>query len=282
LHGAIVTSCDVYFYQCALAVGPDKIADVARKFGLGQIFDIGISGQKAGVVPDRAWKAEYFKKRDPRNTKWLAGETPSMGIGQGFTNVNALQNCVAVSRLANGVKAVQPRLIKSIGGKPYKVAEFENLAADPAHIAFVRAAMADVTAAGGTAAVSGKLDLGPIMMAGKTGTAQAHTYGSGSRATLHLEWEKRDHAWFVAFAPADAPKYAMSVIVQHGGWGGSSAVPKAREIMRMALLKDPEIQKRIVGINPADLVDKPLPDVPLPEDDAGAAPPPPDIIPTST
>ena len=282
LHGAIVTSCDVYFYQCALAVGPDKIADVARKFGLGQIFDIGISGQKAGVVPDRAWKADYFKKRDPRNTKWLAGETPSMGIGQGFTNVNALQNCVAVSRLANGVKAVQPRLIKSIGGKPYKVAEFENLAADPAHIAFVRAAMADVTAAGGTAAVSGKLDLGPIMMAGKTGTAQAHTYGSGSRATLHLEWEKRDHAWFVAFAPADAPKYAMSVIVQHGGWGGSSAVPKAREIMRMALLKDPEIQKRIVGINPADLVDKPLPDVPLPEDDAGAAPPPPDIIPTST
>jgi penicillin-binding protein 2 len=282
LHGAIVTSCDVYFYQCALAVGPDKIADVARKFGLGQIFDIGISGQKAGVVPDRAWKAEYFKKRDPRNTKWLAGETPSMGIGQGFTNVNALQNCVAVSRLANGLKAVQPRLIKSIGGEPYQVAEFENLAADPAHIAFVRAAMADVTSAGGTAAVSGKLDLGPIMMAGKTGTAQAHTYGSGSRATLHLEWEKRDHAWFVAFAPADAPKYAMSVIVQHGGWGGSSAVPKAREIMRMALLKDPEIQKRIVGINPADLVDKPLTDIPDPENDTGAAPPPPDIVPTST
>jgi len=282
LHGAIVTSCDVYFYQCALSVGPDKIADVARKFGLGQIFDIGIDGQKAGVVPDRAWKAEYFKKRDPRNTKWLAGETPSMGIGQGFTNVNALQNCVAVARLANGVKAVQPRLIKSIGGQPYKATEFADLAADPAHIAYVRAAMADVTSAGGTAARSGKLDLGPIMMAGKTGTAQAHTIRSGSRATLHLEWEKRDHAWFVAFAPADAPKYAMSVIVQHGGWGSSAAVPKAREIMRMALLKDPEIQKRIVGINPADLVDKPLTDVPDPEDDTGAAPPPPDILPTST
>jgi len=120
------------------------------------------------------------------------------------------------------------------------------------------------------------------MMAGKTGTAQSHTIKSGSRATLHLEWEKRDHAWFVAFAPADAPKYAMSVIVQHGGWGSSSAAPKAREIMRMALLKDPEIQKRIIGVNPADLVDKPLSDVPLPEDDAGAAPPPPDTLPTST
>jgi penicillin-binding protein 2 len=284
LHGAIVTSCDVYFYQCALSVGPDKIAALARKFGLGQIFDIGIEGQKAGVVPDTAWKRAYFdgsKPWRPKDPKWQPGETPSMGIGQGFTNVNALQNCVAVSRLANGRKAVLPRLVKSVGGKPYKETEFEDLAADPNHIAFVRAAMADVVTSG-TAAGFAKLDLGPIMMAGKTGTAQSHTIKSGSRATLHLEWEKRDHAWFVAFAPADAPKYAMSVIVQHGGWGASSAAPKAREIMRMALLKDPEIQKRIIGVNPADLVDKPLSDVPLPEDDAGAAPPPPDTLPTST
>ena len=282
LHGAIVTSCDVYFYQCALSVGPDKIAEVARKFGLGQIFDIGIDGQKAGVVPDQAWKKAYFEKRQPNNTRWWPGETPSMGIGQGYTNVNALQNCVAVARLANGRKAVMPRLIKSIGGKPYQETEFEDLPVDPAHIAFVRAAMADVVTSG-TAARSGKLDLGPIMMAGKTGTAQAHTYAAGgSRATLHLGWEKRDHAWFVAFAPADAPKYAMSVIVQHGGWGASSAAPKAREIMRMALLKDPEIQKRIVAVNPADLVDKPISDVPdpdsAPEIDTGAAPPPPDIV----
>jgi len=265
LHGAIVTSCDVYFYQCALAVGPDKIAEVARKFGLGQIFDIGIEGQKAGVVPDQAWKRAYFdgsKPWRPKDPKWQPGETPSMGIGQGFTNVNALQNCVAVARLANGQKAVLPRLIKSIGGEPYKAQEFDNLAADPGHIAFVRAAMADVVTSG-TAARTGKLDLGPIMMAGKTGTAQSHTITSGSRATLHLEWEKRDHAWFVAFAPADAPKYAISVIVQHGGWGASSAAPKAREIMRMALLKDPEIQKRIVGLKPEELKDTPEPvDVP--------------------
>ena len=278
LHGAIVTSCDVYFYQCALAVGPDKIAALARKFGLGQIFDIGIDGQKAGIVPDQAWKAQYFAKRNPANTRWWPGETPSMGIGQGYTNVNALQNCVMVARLANGRKAVEPRLIKSIGGKPYKTGEFADLAADPAHIAFVRTAMADVVTSG-TAARSGKLDLGPIVMAGKTGTAQAHTITSGSRATLHLGWEKRDHAWFVAFAPADAPRYALSVIVQHGGWGASSAAPKAREIMRLALLKDPVIQQRIVAVNPADLVDKPLPPEPDTSPEPGDLPPPPDSNP---
>ncbi|MGA9657510.1 MAG: penicillin-binding protein 2 [Asticcacaulis sp.] len=283
LHGAIVTSCDVYFYQCALAIGPDKIANVARKFGLGQIFDIGIDGQKAGIVPDQAWKANYFAKRNPANTKWYPGETPSMGIGQGYTNVNALQNCVMVARLANGLKAVEPRLIKSVGGKPYQDKPFEDMSADPAHVAFVRQAMADVVTSG-TAARTAKLDLGPIMMAGKTGTAQSHTITSGSRATLHLDWARRDHAWFVAFAPADAPKYALSVIVQHGGWGSSSAAPKAREIMRMALLKDPDIQKRMVEpvkdtFDPAALkaaeaaAAADAPDIPAPPTDIGTVPP---------
>ncbi len=247
LHRAIVTSCDVYFYQCALWAGPDKIAAMARKFGLGQLFDIGIDGQKRGVVPDPAWKAEYFKKNpNPDARKWWPGDTPSIGIGQGYVNVNALQNCVAVSRLANGRKAVMPRLVKAIGDKPVAYPEFEALPADFGHVDFVKAAMADVVTSG-TAASAGQLNLGPIQMAGKTGTAQSHTYGAGGRATLHLDWANRDHAWFVAFAPADKPKYAMSVIVQHGGWGASAAVPKAREIMRLALLKDPEILARIVG-----------------------------------
>ena len=276
LHQAIVTSCDVYFYQCALAVGPTKIAATAHKFGLGQIFDIGIGGQRAGVVPDEAWKAAYFGKHGG-DTKWYLGETPTMGIGQGYTNVNALQNCVMVSRLANGRKVVMPRLIKAVGGVPVDHPAFEDLPANPSHIDFVRTAMADVVSSG-TAASTGKLDLGPIMMAGKTGTAQSHGYSGGDRATLHMEWDKRDHAWFVAFAPADNPKYAMSVIVQHGGWGASSAVPKAREIMRTALLKDPDIQRRIVGI-PADQLKDTPDDETAP--DAGAAPPPPDTIPDS-
>lgn len=277
LHRAIVTSCDVYFYQCALAVGPTKIAETARKLGLGDIFDIGIKGQMPGVVPDEAWKAKYFAKKGPDYTRWWPGDTPSIGIGQGFVSVNPLQNCVAVARIANGQKKVLPRLLKAIGGEDIKYPEFESLGVDPNHAAFVRAAMGDVVTSG-TAARSGQLDLGPIVMAGKTGTAQSHTIVGGSRATLHMEWEKRDHAWFVAFAPADKPKYALSVLVQHGGWGASSAVPKAREIMRTALLKDPEIQKRIVGIPADQLKDTPEDDI---APDTGLRPPDPDPIPAA-
>jgi penicillin-binding protein 2 len=249
LHEAIVTSCDIYFYQCALFVGPDRIAQVARTFGLGQVFDIGVDGQSRGLVPDTAWKRQYFAKRDPANTRWLAGETPSMGIGQGATHISALQNCVMVSRLANGRRAVLPRLVKSVGG----VDQIDNrttpdLPFDPRHIDFVRAAMqAVVTDPRGTASKI-KLGLGSVAMAGKTGTAQSHSYhGSSGQRGATGDWKTRDHGWFIAFAPADAPKYAVAVVVEHGGFGGSAAAPKAAEIMRVALLKDPDIRKRIVG-----------------------------------
>ena len=251
LHQAIVTSCDVYFYQCALALGgPDPVAKVATRFGLGQLFDIGIDGQRAGLVPTLDWKKKYFQKRNPANMRWWPGETPSFGIGQGYTNVNALQNCVMVSRLANGKKAINPILVKSIDGvDQVSKAVIEDLPFNPEHIAFVHQAMADVVSSG-TAAATANLGLGPVKMAGKTGTAQS--VGAGGGRTAHGavgDWDKRDHAWFVAFAPADDPKYAMAVIVQHGGFGAAAAAPKAREIMRTALLKDPDIQKRIVGVN---------------------------------
>ncbi|WP_443748255.1 penicillin-binding protein 2 [Asticcacaulis solisilvae] len=267
LHQAIVTSCDVYFYQCALSMGgPDPVAKVATKFGLGQLFDIGIDGQKAGLVPTLDWKKKYFEKRNPANMRWWPGETPSFGIGQGFTNVNALQNCVMVSRLANGKKAVNPILVKSIDGvdQVSKVVP-EDLPFNEQHIAFVHAAMADVVNSG-TARGAADLGLGPVKMAGKTGTAQS--VGAGGGRTAHGavgQWDRRDHAWFVAFAPADDPKYAMAVIVQHGGFGAAAAAPKAREIMRTALLKDPDIQKRIVGVN--------IEDKPPPMDDATSTDP---------
>jgi penicillin-binding protein 2 len=268
LHGAIVTSCDVYFYNAALFCGPDKIAAVARRFGLGEVFDIGITGQKKGLVPDTEWKKRAFKK-NPANQKWFAGETPSMGIGQGYTNINPLQSCTMVARLANGKKAVNPRLIKSVGGRDMPAGNAgPDLPVDPEHLAFVRKAMADVVLSG-TAATTAKLGLDPIVMAGKTGTAQSHTYANGRGAHgARGEWALRDHAWFVAFAPADDPRYAISVIVEHGGFGADAAAPKAREIMRVALLKDPEIRARI---------EKPLP-LPVVADTGiaeGAAPPPP-------
>jgi penicillin-binding protein 2 len=271
LHMAIVNSCDIFFYQTALACGPDAIHAVAEKFGLGHIFDIGIPGQRAGLVPDTAYKRKNF----PKDPVWHPGETPSFGIGQGYLNLNPLQLCVMVSRLANGRKALNPRLIKSVGGREMPSgAAVPDLPFDPKHIQYVRAAMADVTSSG-TAAAVGDLGLGPIKMAGKTGTAQSHTYKGGNRATLHLGWELRDHAWFVCWAPYDDPRYACSVLVQHGGWGASAAAPRAREVMRVALLKDPEVVKRI---------QQPMPLPPIsPEAPAeGRAPEPPTPITTQS
>ncbi|HEX7758191.1 MAG TPA: penicillin-binding protein 2 [Caulobacteraceae bacterium] len=273
MHDAIKTSCDIFFYQTALAVGPDAIAATARHFGLGQINDIGIEGQKKGIVPDTAYKRRAF----PKDPVWHPGETPSMGIGQGYVNVTPMQLCVMVSRLANGAKELAPRLIHSIGGEvqpPGTMAPDLPFAKE--HIDFIHAAMAAVTESG-TAAGAGQLDLGPIKMAGKTGTAQAHSYAGGHGAHgAQGAWALRDHAWFVAYAPADDPRYAMSVLVEHGGFGASAAAPKAREIMRVALLKDPEIRARIVTPLPAA-------ETPPPSSDAGpkaegAAPPPSDPI----
>jgi penicillin-binding protein 2 len=262
LHGAIKESCDIYFFQASLVVGPDAIAQTARRFGLGEIHDIGIPGQKPGLVPD----SEYKRRTFPRDPEWHAGETPSLGIGQGYLSVNALQLCVMASRLANGVTALRPRLIHSIGDTVQPSGDqAPALPFAREHIDFIRSAMAAVVESG-TAAHNGQLGLGPIRMAGKTGTAQSHSYAAGGEKTKDQAWALRDHAWFIAFAPHDAPRYAMSVLVEHGGFGADAAAPKAVQIMRVALLKDPEIRARITQAPPA--APDPSPAVHPPGDDA--------------
>ena len=242
LHDAIASSCDTYFYTISLKLGPDRIAEVARRFGLGQAFDIGIPGQKKGLIPDTAFKRRAF----PRDPVWHPGETPSFGIGQGYTLVTALQQCVAAARMANGQKALVPRLIRSVGGVPYpEGSQAPDLGFDPAHLALVREAMGSVTTRG-TAARTGQIGLGDIRMSGKTGTAQGYNYkgGRGVHGT-NGPWRLRDHAWFTGFAPHDTPRYAIAVLVEHGGFGAQAAAPRARDLMRLALLKDPELRDRI-------------------------------------
>jgi penicillin-binding protein 2 len=276
MHDAIKQSCDIYFYQLALQIGgPDPIATVARHFGLGQTFDITMPEhtQRSGLIPDTAYKRRAF----PRDPVWHPGETPSVGIGQGYVSVNPLQLCVQAARLANGVKAVEPRLVHSIGGVAQASgAAVPDLPFSKEHVDFVRAAMAAVVTSG-TAAGAANLGLGPVMMAGKTGTAQPHTYqgGHGQHGATGA-WAGRDHAWFIAFAPYDDPRYAMSVLVEHGGFGAEAAAPKAREIMRVALLKDPEVRARITQPLPMPA----MPATPPGELPEGAAPPPPTDIAT--
>jgi len=175
------------------------------------------------------------------------------------------------SRIANGRKAVQPRLVKAVGGAERPAAPaFADLPFSSEHLDIVRGGMAavanDVT---GTAYRASQLGLGDIQMAGKTGTAQSRDYGSGSRGPRDAVWTRRDHALFVAFAPHDAPRYAIALIIQHAPSGGAAdAAPKAREIMKTVLLKDPDMRARI---------ERPLPPeaeapVGADEGEAGAAP----------
>ncbi len=263
---AIKNSCDVYFYQVARIIGPDAIAAVAHDFGLGEVFDIGIPGQSRGVVPSTRWKAEYNRRRDPANMRWWPGESLSYGIGQGALAVNPLQLAVMTARLANARSTVQPRLVRTVGGVERPHPPSAPLPYPPEHLDVVLRGMNAVTQAGGTAWRTTQLGLGPhIGMAGKTGTAQARTYGAGNRGRGQgIPWSQRDHNWFIAYAPVVNPRYAMALLVQHGGGGGgSTAAPLVREIMKVALLKDPEM-RALIEAPPAVQPAQPLaPDGPL-------------------
>ncbi len=268
MHSAIKNSCDVYFYHLSNRAGVDRIARVAEDLGFHQTYEIGISGQRKGLMPTTEW----VKKARPRDPVWHRGETLSVSIGQGAIESTALQLAVMTSRLANGRKAINPRLIKSIGGvEQPSGAEVPDLPFPDEHLDIVRAGMAsvanDVT---GTAYRASQLGLGDIKMAGKTGTAQSRDYKPGeSRGPRNAVWSRRDHALFVAFAPHDAPRYAIALIIQHAPSGGSAdAAPRAREVMKVALLKDPEMRARIERPLP------PEPTGPLTEDELnfGAAP----------
>jgi penicillin-binding protein 2 len=156
------------------------------------------------------------------------------------------------ARLGNGKKSLHPRLVQSIGGvEQPRGSAFGDIEVKDEHMHFIREAMKGVTTFGTAAAVA-DLGLGPdIKMAGKTGTAQGFNYNGGRGVHGYMgPWALRDHAWFVAYAPVDDPRYAIAVLVEHGGFGAQAAAPRAREIMRTALLKDPEIRARI---------EKPLP-----------------------
>jgi len=275
MHEAIKNSCDVYFYQTALKMGPDAIARAARAMGFGQTFDIGIPGQKKGIVPDREWKKRAFRK-NPANQIWFPGETPSYGIGQGALTVNALQLAVMTARMANAKKALVPRLIKSVGGvEQPSGASVPDLPFSAEHLEYVRGGMAAVANdVRGTAYKQSQLGLGDVQMAGKTGTAQVRSYdGVKNRKGYATTWRLKDHNLFVAFAPYDDPRYAVAVIIEHGGLGGATAgAPRAREVMRVALLKDPEIRARIEK-------PMPLPDAPPEDIVEGAAPDDPVVTP---
>lgn len=233
LDRALAESCDVYFYESAMKVGIDKIAEMGRKLGLGVRHDIPMSAITEGLMPDKAWKQERY------GNEWRIGDTVNASIGQGYVLTSPLQLAVMTARIASG-KSVSPRLIQSING----VAE----PSDPGQPLGLSAAMLDAVQKGmyavsntqrGTA-YSSRIDEKALRMAGKTGTAQVRNITAAERArgvisNANLPWNRRDHALFVAYAPFDAPRYAVSVVVEHGSGGSTTAAPIGRDILLRAL-----------------------------------------------
>lgn len=237
MHSAIKGSCDTYFYEIARRTGVEKLAEVSRRFGFGHRWEIGLWGGQSGVVPDDAWK------RAARGEQWYEGETLNYGIGQGYLNASPLQLAVMCARIASEGAPIQPNLIGE-GPRPKLGENPGDAPLDADIMRRMKAGMFGVTSEpGGTARSSGDLGLGGPRLAGKTGTAQVRRISAAERASGILKGSEidrrlRDHALFVAYAPADDPKYAIGVVVEHGEGGSRTAAPVARDILAHALRTD--------------------------------------------
>ncbi len=231
VHRAIVESCDVFFYDLAANIGIDRLADYLTRFGFGKKTGIDISGELGGLVPTREWK------RDNRNQTWYPGETIITGIGQGFMSATPLQLAYAAATIANRGQPVRPRILHAIAQPATKVLQIQDpqredpVALDkPEYWDVVTEAMTDVVhSTTGTAK-----HIAPGLtyhIAGKTGTAQVFGLGQEEKyVSENIPLALRDHALFMAFAPAEAPTMALAVIAEHAGHGGSMAAPVARQV----------------------------------------------------
>lgn len=238
LLGGIANSCDVYFYEIAELLDVDLIADMARRFGFGEKYGLGIDGEQSGLVPDKRWKRDYHQQR------WNLGETLNVSIGQGAMLATPLQLAVMTARLATG-NAITPNLIKTeaqnnaFGRFGLMEETFARMDVNPIHLRTVRRGMEMVMERRGTAHDL-RRPKNAIVQAGKTGTAQVRRISTAERETgvvknEALPWNSRDHALFVGYAPSDAPEVAVSVLVQHGGGGASTAAPIGRALLDKAL-----------------------------------------------
>ena len=229
LNKSLEQSCDVFYYDIARRVGIEKIGAMARKLGLGVDLDVPVYGMRSGLIPTKDWK------RRARDQDWQIGDTLNSGIGQGFVLATPIQLAVMTARLASG-KGVQPRLIRAVGGAPAPVKPAEDMGIDPYFFSLIRKGMFSVVNNQRGTARSSRIDDDTFLMAGKTGTSQVRNITKAERAAgvirnEDLPWERRDHALFVGYAPANDPKYAVAVVVEHGGGGSKAAAPIARDIL---------------------------------------------------
>ena len=233
LERSLMESCDVYYYETALKVGIDKIAEMGRKLGLGVRHDLPMSAITEGNMPDKAWKLDRYKK------DWVIGDSINASIGQGFVLTSPLQLAVMTARIASG-RAVKPRLVRAIDGREVPVEAAESLGFATSNLAAVQNGMVAVMSGGSGTARSARVVADEAKMAGKTGTAQVRNISASERergvvSNDNLPWRLRDHALFVGYAPVDNPRYAVAVVVEHGGGGSTAAAPIARDALLRAV-----------------------------------------------
>lgn len=216
MHTAIARSCNTYFYTVGREIGIDRIALAARALGFGAEHSLPLPSQRYGTIPDEAWKMRRYKQA------WTQSDTLNAAIGQGYVLVSPFQLALSAARLASGT-LVEPALVH---GAPVR---YKPLPFPPEHLAIVRAGMDEVVNGHGTAGAS-KLQLEGIRMGGKTGTAQVRRIMDKNRGQGG-DWKYRDHGLFICFAPVDNPRYAASVVIEHGLGGARAAAPVAKDVL---------------------------------------------------
>lgn len=231
MHKAIVKSSDTYFFSLGAIMDVDKLHDFSKQFGFGQITGIDLDGERRGVLPSRAWKRKTYHK--PSQQHWYRGETVSVTVGQGYNAFTLLQLAQATSVLANDGVYMKPHLVRRIidpvtGRFSYPVTGPQyTIKLDPKNLKIIRDAMVDVVRQG----TARQAFVGATYQAaGKTGTAQVYSLRGAKYRAHSVDERLRDHALFMAYAPADDPQIAVALIVENGGWGASVAAPIARKV----------------------------------------------------
>jgi penicillin-binding protein 2 len=239
MQTAIQRSCDVYFYEVGRRTGYERIAEMAKRFGLGGLTGLDLPGERAGVIPNKAWKAATF------NQPWYPGETLVNAIGQGYVSTTPLQLATMAARIANGGYAVSPHLAqdKLAGNKlvPRKAQNWPDMGISSQSMAVIRRGMNLVCNERGGTAFEARIKDPDMAMAGKTGSAQVKRMTAREHEVKvkedQIPWKDRDNALFVAYAPVSAPRYAVGICIEHGMHGGSAAAPIARDMLLAAQRK---------------------------------------------
>jgi len=227
-------SCDIYFYEVAKRLGVDRLSETAKKFGLGEkVFNNLFENEKNGLIPNTSWKKNVLGK------SWLLGETIITGIGQGYIQTTPIQLCLMTAQIANGGYKIYPKIVLNKDDEEIKEDKFIPLVKNPHNIKLVQEAMFSSTNEVRGTSYRSRINDPKYQFAGKTGTAQVKRITKKDREldlkTSEIPYEERDHALYVAFGPYKNPRYAISILIEHGGSGSSVAAPLAKKLFKKVI-----------------------------------------------